>query len=594
MLRQSVSPRWWRRWQGHGARVVALLFMLLFVLRMQLLQHYASLLDCGQCLPLAALGPELQLLLGLFLAHGVATRYLVRGARLVRGGIVLCLVIVALDYWVLKNFLVRLDWREAYKFAGDGQAALALMRTWWQQHGVLQALLTMGMVMAGMAALLNYILLPHLSAPAPQWLLLAGLCLAAIPLVQPAPNYHHRAVRHALAAFFDPPTVHQPYSREWIVQKRPDLQRWSRPAHCVAPVQGEDVPLPPKAVIMVAVESLSSYHSQHLGGLNDWTPQLDYWLGQGLSFERFLANGKNTEEGLYALLTGRLPLPQTGKSIVYESEHGPEAERPDLPRLLREAGYLTAFMTTGNLGFMNKGQWLKRLGFTEIHGHDAPFYEGMARYHFDAADDDALYQHALQWLQQRSAQDVFLFLETVSSHQPYFDPVARKSSAEGAFRYADAALGRFLRSLRSSGLLEHSLVLVTGDHRAMQPVSIQEENRFGPDAYSRVPMLILGKGIEPGVHSRHASQQDVLPNLQHMLTGQTTCVHPGQNLWWANEGMEASCIFTLRAPDPDRVFLRCADDTKSIALQAEKTRYPAPGGEQKYINEIHAQRALLN
>lgn len=555
-----------RLWNKQATKLVALLFLGVLGLRMLLLQHYSDLLDCDSCLSLAAFTEELKLLLALFLLHGIAVYYLKRGVIFARLAIICILIIISLDYWVLKSFLFRFDWREAYKFIGDAEAGVSFFSVLWQQSRwqFLAAMLA--------AALIIYTLIVYLLQKSQiiqhKYLMSALICLIVVMIMEPASNYHYRYTQNALSAFFKSSSINQEYSPEWIRAQSSNFPLWSQPQLCVDS-SNMDVENRPQNIVVVIIESLSSYHSHKISGIKDWTPELDKWLSRGLFFENFLANAKTTEEGLYALLTARPPIAQNSKKSVYASEHNYQATqggRPSLPVLIEQIGYYPIFLTTGNLGFMNKGEWLQKIGFAEISGHDAEFYNGMQRYHFDAADDDALYQYAWQKLQ--NSKNTFLVLETVSSHQPYFDPVANKPSVEGAFRYADAALGRFLKNLAEHNFFENNLIFVLGDHRAMLPVSAEEFSRFGKDAYSYVPLLILGKNVKAGVESRYASQQDLLPNLQYMLSGPAhkTCLYPGQNLWVDIEGQPSSCSFTFQAPEPDRIYLRCEKETRVIQI----------------------------
>lgn len=567
------------------AILMALVFCLMEGAQLLALREYSLMLDCGGCLERGAFWRELELLLWLICADLVARRWLPRWAWLVRVLVVGVLVICVLDWWVQKNFFMRLDWREVQKFWGELDSAAFFLRlltqqVWWKALGVVCA----AVAMLGVCAC--YVLQRR---QFPGWCLAVALPLLLLCLwLSPGPQYHEVYVRHALSAFFNPPTVHRVYSPAWIDQNMPRLRDVARQRVCVKPAVAQ--PRPDK-VVLVVVESLSNYQSRAYGGVHDWTPQLDRWSARGRQFTHFLANGKTTEDGLFALLTGQIPIVQNGQRNMYAS--GLEPARPTLPQILHEAGYHTAFMTSGNLSFMDKQTWLQKVGFQTISGHDDPFYEGLPRYHFDAAWDEALYAHALQWMRQQQGP-YFLVLETVSTHQPYFDPVAKKNSMEGAFRYADAALGDFLDTLERDGFLADGLVIVTSDHRAMVPASAQERQQLGEDHLSRVPLLMLGYKVGVAQESGAFSQQDLLPSLQHLLVPEEVCLYPGQGLLWNMPGAApAQCIFMVRAQAPDSEFLRCEGKTFEIRLDGENTQYVGEQGPSQYIDAVHVQRLAV-
>src|SRR5690606_13885090 len=58
-------------------------------------------------------------------------------------------------------------------------------------------------------------------------------------------------------------------------------------------------------VVVLILESWSTYHSRRWLGSNDWTPRLDALASQGIWFNELYAGGFNTNEGLVSLLTGR-------------------------------------------------------------------------------------------------------------------------------------------------------------------------------------------------------------------------------------------------------------------------------------------------
>jgi phosphoglycerol transferase MdoB-like AlkP superfamily enzyme len=104
----------------------------------------------------------------------------------------------------------------------------------------------------------------------------------------------------------------------------------------------------------------------------------------------------------------------------------------------------------------------------------------------------------------------------VSNHKPFAVPAGRvaapgsRSGRRGAVRYADWALGRYLTRARQAHLLDHTVVLIVGDHGAR--VYGAEDI---PVASYRIPALLLTP--DPAYHGavidRLASQVDLAPTL---------------------------------------------------------------------------------
>lgn len=149
-------------------------------------------------------------------------------------------------------------------------------------------------------------------------------------------------------------------------------------------------------VILLVIESWSSWQSEYFSGLNQWTPRLDEIGRQHYANADFFANGFSTNGGLIALLTGRQPLPAVATSNAPTSFQGFWNLENTLPAALREEGYQSLFLTSGNLAFSSKGTWLENIGFDFIEGHDHPGYRGLKRYLFESVADAALYSRALE------------------------------------------------------------------------------------------------------------------------------------------------------------------------------------------------------
>ncbi len=542
--------------------------------------QFSQLLDCGNCLVAPSALNEAQPFLALLCLTWAAGRWWPRGALAVRIAVVAVLCISWADIATQRTFATRLSWYEIRKFWNEAATLLDFAKI--LSPGVGHALLAALAAATVLLALGCYVAKGRPRIPGRIAAL--GVCVLTVGALAPGADTHQYYVRGSLPTFWQTPTRHTFYPSNW------------QPPHpsaaaltCHPPQQSLDV----TQVVLVIVESLSSYQSQSFGGIHDWTPQLDHWARSGWKFTHFLANGKTTEDGLYALLTGRNPIPAPGLDTVYAQ---PLDTAATLPSILERNGYHTAFLTTGDLAFMHKGDWLRRVGFDEIEGHDAPYYNGHPRYHFGAAKDDALYGRALEWMDQRPQDKYLLTLETVSSHQPFLDPESGKISAEGAFRYADAALGRFVSQMQAKGFFEKGLLIIASDHRAMVPATAREKASLGPRHLSRVPFVLLGKGVPQGrVEEAHAySQQDVLPSLSIMLTGQAPCTPPWQGIFTPSQQMPASCIASSRASQPDSIFLQCgAREDHEVILDAEHTRYQQESsGSPAYVDLIHTQRTM--
>ena len=346
-------------------------------------------------------------------------------------------------------------------------------------------------------------------------------------------------------------------------------------------------------VIVVLVESWSSWHSLQFGGSLDWTPAFDAAARRGLRFGDFHAIGFSTTNGLVGILGGQKiwsPFLHLFESPPFYSMWSIERT---LPRLFSQLDYHTAFLTTGPVSLYRKGEWMSDLGFQHVEGNEHPFYADEERYAFNAPSDAALYQRGLQWM--KIASDPYLLvLETVTTHQPYVDPDSGERSLEKSMKFADRAFGEFLKELDKSGFFEQGLLLVASDHRSMTPVSSAELERFGQGTFSRVPAFLIGKDFEPGsVDERVLSQSDLMPSLEWWLTGKTSL---GPHDTVMLDGSETTkCAFHARGDRRGLLEVICPEGYGQVRMEGDQTRFVRSDGfseqrRQSILNTIARER----
>jgi phosphoglycerol transferase MdoB-like AlkP superfamily enzyme len=350
-----------------------------------------------------------------------------------------------------------------------------------------------------------------------------------------------------------------------------------------------------KNVVLVIVESLSSYHSAALEG-RGWSPELDRIATHGRLFTNFHANGFTTDMGLIALFTGKAPLPAVGRyggSRAYDGYFGPDGS---LPTVLTANGYDTAFLTTGDLRFLEKGAWIRSIGFGYAEGDDHPFYKDMPRMHFHAAPDAALFDRFIQWRVSRPAdRPYFAALLTVSSHPPFLAPDGTRGE-EASIRYADSALGRFYDQLVDSHFFDSGVLMILGDHRAMTMVTADERAKFGDRALSRVPLVIVTDPRAPGVRIDSLQQQADVPYSLAAFTGDEVCRPPDRGDFLAEPPIEAKSVIHVRGDQRSWLGVYSANGLDArIRLDGDDTNWigAAPPNGGPILGWVNKERIAL-
>jgi phosphoglycerol transferase MdoB-like AlkP superfamily enzyme len=332
-------------------------------------------------------------------------------------------------------------------------------------------------------------------------------------------------------------------------------------------------------LVIIAVESLSMYHSKLFGGANDYTPHLDAIARANTYFPDFIANGFTTDSGLIAMITGKPPIPTLGRYQSAEAFAGFEMPQGALPEVVHKHGYTTHFFTTGDLGFLDKTKWLKGLGFDSWEGAEQPYYNGWKRRHFNAAEDKALYQRFLQWLDARptdSATPWLAFVLTVSTHPPFVNPENESLDEAGAFAYADKQIGMLYDELAKRDFFRNGILMISGDHRSMTPLSAPELTRFGDSALARTPFVVATQlPIAKGAVAGTFQQADITPSVAAML-GDRACRRIDQGTFLSDPPQPAEYVAHARGDRRNQIDIYFGGKQADIVLAGDQSEWIGP------------------
>ncbi|MEH7118729.1 LTA synthase family protein [Neobacillus vireti] len=205
------------------------------------------------------------------------------------------------------------------------------------------------------------------------------------------------------------------------------------------------------------------------------------------------------------------------------------------PAILGQNGYTSAVFHGNSGSFWNRNEIYKSFGFDKFF--DANYYQikpgEEAEY---GLMDKPFYQQSIPLL-ETIPQPFYTKFIPVANHYPYkmnqkdatIAPAATgDASVDGYFqtaRYADEALRQFFDYLKKSGLYNHSVIILYGDHygisenhnKAMAKIMGKEITPFENAGLQRVPLFIRVPGVQGGVNHEYGGQVDLLPTLLHLL-----------------------------------------------------------------------------
>lgn len=280
-------------------------------------------------------------------------------------------------------------------------------------------------------------------------------------------------------------------------------------------------------VVLVTVESLSARYLGSFGDSRGLTPNLDALRKQSLFFNNLYATGTRTDRGLEAITLSVPPTP--GRSIV--KRIGRESGYASLGQQFRDKGYDSVFLYGGRGYFDNMNAFFGGNGYRIIDQSSVAAADMTFQNAWGMCDED-LYEQTLRVADEDHAagKPFFLQVMTTSNHRPYTYPPGRVdipsgSGREGALKYTDYAIGRFLAEARNKPWFANTLFLFVADHTAG---SAGKEDL--PVANYHIPLFIYGPGIiKPAEVSALTSQIDIAPTLLGLLNVDYTSTFFGRN-----------------------------------------------------------------
>lgn len=282
---------------------------------------------------------------------------------------------------------------------------------------------------------------------------------------------------------------------------------------CRSGRNGEEVGLPPSDGLNVLVVSFDALRADALplyGYGRDTAPTMTAFGHAGIVFDRAYAAGQATPTSFAGAFSGRHPFRSfLGWTFTADTT---------LASVLSGAGYETAF-------FSSNIQLTPERGFGQGFGtyRVLPPDKSRDEDHDGIADDEAVLEAALAWLQGRGAsRPFFLWVHFLSPHSPYtyrevarrfYDPsyagpfltttghkfeAARPEDLsrirdlyDGEVFFADGLFRRTVAALDELGMAGRTLVVLTADHgeEFMEHGRLQHSQVYGE--VTHIPLVLL-------------------------------------------------------------------------------------------------------
>ncbi|HSV99793.1 MAG TPA: sulfatase-like hydrolase/transferase [Sedimentisphaerales bacterium] len=227
--------------------------------------------------------------------------------------------------------------------------------------------------------------------------------------------------------------------------------------------------------------------------------------GHATYFSQYHATNLDSYTSLIAMLTSvQVPYRAYADEKLYTSVN----LASNLPRLLRSMDFRTLFICTcAHQPFVpTRNDWDR-----VMHRGDLPSLDGwvsLGSSRMEAATED---RAGLPKIEEfvAAGRRSFVLHELVFGHTPQW----RAKTGQTQLAYYDAYLHDLLDRLEARDLASRSLLVIVSDHG--------DRARAADAANYRVPLLIAGEGIRPGVDGAFRSHLDLWPIIISHLSGET-------------------------------------------------------------------------
>ncbi|MBX7125200.1 MAG: LTA synthase family protein, partial [Cyclobacteriaceae bacterium] len=296
-------------------------------------------------------------------------------------------------------------------------------------------------------------------------------------------------------------------------------------------------------VVLISIESFSADFMAAFGNDKGITPNLDSLIQHSLLFTNLYATGTRTVRGLEALSICVPPTP--GQSIVRRP--GNEGLY-SLGEVFNQKGYESKYIYGGYGYFDNMNYYFSNNGY-QVVDRTALKDEEIDYENVWGVADENLFTLAMREIDRTvdSGKPAFTHIMTVSNHRPYTYPEGRidipsHTSREGAVKYTDYAIGKFLREARQKPWFDNTLFVIVADHCASSAGKTDL-----PIHKYHIPMLMYAPAhIQPGRMDRLMSQIDMGPTLLGMLNFSYKSKFYGYDMAQLEPGRERIFISTYQ------------------------------------------------
>ncbi len=290
--------------------------------------------------------------------------------------------------------------------------------------------------------------------------------------------------------------------------------------------------------LIITIDTLRADRLSSFGSTSVSTPGIDRIAAEGFKFTRCFAHTVTTLPSHANIFLGVLP-PNHG--VHDNANFVVPPGLPTLAEIFRQSGYETA-------AFIGAYPLDRRFGLDRGFSLYDDDYgtQDFSRPTFVERPASEVVDRALGWLKTVSGP-WFLWVHVFDPHYPYSPPEPFRSAYaenpyDGEVAYVDRELDRLFSFLRQTGLIDRTVIILTGDHG--ESMGEHGEKTHGYLAYNstlHVPLIVRAPGFKGGQsQAAPVSHVDIFPTVCDLLGLKKPSGLQGRSLLPALKGKKLS------------------------------------------------------
>lgn len=213
--------------------------------------------------------------------------------------------------------------------------------------------------------------------------------------------------------------------------------------------------------------TLDTVRADHIGvykkGEKSFTPNIDKLANEGVLFEHCVAHSPLTLPSHVSILSGTYPLynqvRDNGSFLVPQ-------ELKLISEVFKDNNYSTSAFIAA---FVLHSKWGLSQGFDNYSDDfDLSKYKNISLSTIEFKAEKVL-NKAKTWIKENKKVKFFSWIHLYDPHFPYsppppFDDEYKDDLYKGEIAYTDFMLGKFIEFLKNEGILDNTIIIITGDH----------------------------------------------------------------------------------------------------------------------------------